>query len=824
MTTNLQSRSASMSTPVEDSPAPTSLPSFGTKTGLRSASIGSSFFHKDSPNFFTAAETSSNSFEEEESSTPKNNIVDAVDTANTAASDLDIVGALGNLDLDDDFPPDTSVTEPKSQGPSASTTPFQYANAASANYQFYHPHYPPQPHHGSLTPNPSLGGFAPNAFGGSVNTPSSTWNNTFIPSSAPPFTYNNGGNTKQAGDSNQISGDLPLFVKPFELPNEDKNGDKNGDESKNIASMPLFNTPPPLHTFGGILDSQVQFGVPQKVVGIQATEEGNSSENELDSKGNNGSSTSNSTTKNAANTPNANPANAFSPAGFSSVMDYQSMPTDVSAFPPNIDMSNLSSINNLSSLNNMNMHNMPMPMMGGPNMNMWNQHPLMTPQMHPGNMRNNYIDSRGQNLPPQGGIHPGHMMGQFNGNGGQQRGNHHGRHRNNYNNNSNNNSNSNSNSGNNGGYDGMNVHRKMHNNGNHSNNNSNSAHRRKGDDAAKYANAKLDDFSGEIYSLCKDQHGCRFLQRQLDLGRDVSEGKAVSSDSGVVSSEIAATMIFNEIYLKIIELMTDPFGNYLIQKLFENVSVDQRIILVKNASPEFIRIALDPHGTRALQKLVECISTEEESQLIIGSLSPHIVSLSRDLNGNHVVQKCLQKLKPSENQFIFEAASLHCNEIATHRHGCCVLQRCLDHGNAEQRKQLSLKVAENATNLSLDPFGNYVVQYVLSRGDDVSIQIIMNHIKANIVSLSLHKFGSNVIEKSLRINKLTDSLFEVLLQHTDRFAEMLNDAFGNYVLQTSLDVASPQDLAKLSGALQPLLGSIKNTPHGRRIMTKIQQL
>lgn len=349
---------------------------------------------------------------------------------------------------------------------------------------------------------------------------------------------------------------------------------------------------------------------------------------------------------------------------------------------------------------------------------------------------------------------------------------------------------------------GVNVHRKMHN-----------SNRRKGDDASKYVNAKLEDFTGDIYSLCKDQHGCRFLQRQLDLG---------SEAAAEVSNEVAATMIFNEIYLKIVELMTDPFGNYLIQKLFENVSPDQRLILVKNAAPEFIRIALDPHGTRALQKLVECISTPEESRLIIESLSPHIVSLSRDLNGNHVVQKCLQKLKPDDNQFIFHTASVHCNEIATHRHGCCVLQRCLDHGTRQQRKQLSLKVAENATHLSLDPFGNYVVQYVLSRGDDESIETILRHIRSNIISLSLHKFGSNVIEKSLRINRLTDGVIDVLLKNSEKFGLLLNDPFGNYVLQTSLDVATAADLAKLALALQPLLVNIKNTPHGRRIMTKIQ--
>ena len=349
----------------------------------------------------------------------------------------------------------------------------------------------------------------------------------------------------------------------------------------------------------------------------------------------------------------------------------------------------------------------------------------------------------------------------------------------------------------------MNVHRKMH------------TQRRKGDDAAKYANAKLEDFTGEIYQLCRDQHGCRFLQRQIDE-------EAANSPNSPATTNIASTMIFNEIYLKIVELMVDPFGNYLIQKLFEHALVDERLILVRNAAPEFVKVALDPHGTRALQTLIECITVDEEYQLVILLLRPHIVNLSRDLNGNHVVQKCLQKFSAKDNQFIFDIALTHCNEIATHRHGCCVLQRCLDYGDEQQRRQLLQKVAQMATNLSLDPFGNYVVQYVLLRGDQELIEIILKHIKFNVTLLLLQKFGLNVIEKLLRIPELSQTLVEVILENQSHFLEMLNDPYGNYVLQTLLEVADKGNLTRLLEALQPLLPNIKNTPHGRRIISKIQ--
>lgn len=335
------------------------------------------------------------------------------------------------------------------------------------------------------------------------------------------------------------------------------------------------------------------------------------------------------------------------------------------------------------------------------------------------------------------------------------------------------------------------------------------SHRRKKcENATRFAHSTVQDFRGRLITLCKDQHGCRFLQKQLEL-RD----------------EVIPTLIFNETYLHAVELMTDPFGNYLIQKLFQNISNDQRLVMVKNLAPHLVSTALDPHGTRALQKLIECISTPEEVQVLFNSFSGHEVLLCKDLNGNHVIQKCLEKLDPHSCQSIFYAATNNCMEIATHRHGCCVLQRCLDHGSPLQRRQLSYQVAKNMHTLSFDPFGNYVVQYVLTLALDEQISAeILKSVTKLIIPLSLHKFGSNVVEKMIKVPSLSSKLIEELLvNHSSNDLErLLHDPYGNYVLQTSLDSSSQQQFERLSERLAPLLPKVKNTPHGRRIAARLQ--
>jgi hypothetical protein len=120
--------------------------------------------------------------------------------------------------------------------------------------------------------------------------------------------------------------------------------------------------------------------------------------------------------------------------------------------------------------------------------------------------------------------------------------------------------------------------------------------RRLQNDANRFMNYDLKTMPRhEIYTLCKDQHGCRFLQKKLEE-----------------HNPEALQIIFDETAPHVVELMTDPFGNYLCQKLLEFANDEQRNTLVRNACPAMVSIALNQHGTRALQKMIEFISTEEQ--------------------------------------------------------------------------------------------------------------------------------------------------------------------------------------------------------------------
>lgn len=93
---------------------------------------------------------------------------------------------------------------------------------------------------------------------------------------------------------------------------------------------------------------------------------------------------------------------------------------------------------------------------------------------------------------------------------------------------------------------------------------------------------RVGNLRGRIVALAKDQNGCRFLQNTMSL---------------FAKEEVE--MVFLEVLDHIFELMIDPFGNYVVQKLIEVCSEEQRTqIIFRLVSFDFqlVRICLNMHG------------------------------------------------------------------------------------------------------------------------------------------------------------------------------------------------------------------------------------
>lgn len=300
----------------------------------------------------------------------------------------------------------------------------------------------------------------------------------------------------------------------------------------------------------------------------------------------------------------------------------------------------------------------------------------------------------------------------------------------------------------------------------------------------------MDQLAPEILKLAKDQYGCRFLQKKID--ENVIPNSQIRMENFKV--------IFKEIYPYIYELIIDPFGNYLVQKLIDYCDESSLNLILEILQYNLFQISINQHGTRALQKIINSLNNEYQLSLLINGLSPFIIELIKDLNGNHVIQKILNKYSPEECQFIYDSIINDLFVVATHKHGCCVLQKCLNHVNRVQLVQFSQKILQfdNFRKLTNDQFGNYVLQYLISINSiSINLKMFENFVRFGIDKLCNLKFSSNVVEKFLKncyVNEVTNPAFsnlklELCLQilHGD-LNKLVNDPFGNYVIQTLIDI------------------------------------
>lgn len=306
--------------------------------------------------------------------------------------------------------------------------------------------------------------------------------------------------------------------------------------------------------------------------------------------------------------------------------------------------------------------------------------------------------------------------------------------------------------------------------------------------------------SEEIVQMSRDQQGCRLLQKKLDEDLAVNFGP-----------------IFSAVLPHAGQLMVDPFGNYLIQKIMHLCSPSELSMIIVEIASNIYPIAINCHGTRALQKLLECVSADDHYQLILGSIRTNFVALVHDLNGNHVVQKLLTTFNgPHFNSLVLLIVE-NLVPISTHKHGCCMLQKMIARANQSQLDYITDRVLLNSISLMIDQFGNYVVQYVLTLGIAQFNDAIMRLVAMNIINLSCGKFSSNVVEKCLVLQ--TGDINPVLLSLVsfDVLNVLIRDQYGNYVVQTTLNVSDWDIKCVIVELIKPILPAIKYTSYGKRV-------
>ncbi|WVF71933.1 hypothetical protein IAT40_006743 [Kwoniella sp. CBS 6097] len=319
---------------------------------------------------------------------------------------------------------------------------------------------------------------------------------------------------------------------------------------------------------------------------------------------------------------------------------------------------------------------------------------------------------------------------------------------------------------------------------------------------------ELRDIFGHIVEFSGDQHGSRFIQQKLTEATPEDRQK-----------------VFDEIMPNAYQLMTDVFGNYVTQKMFELGDQLQKGALAKKMEGHVLQLSMQAYGCRVVQKALDHVLVEQQAKLI-AELEPHILECVRSSNANHVIQKLILLAPP---QSVPDAFVGHVKELSMHPYGCRVLQKMFESLEDGMKRPLLEEMHQCTLPLIEDQFGNYVVQSVIVVGLPVDKDKVVSVIKGNVIRLARHKFASNVVEKAIvNANEadrklLIKEVVGVQPDGTNQVGMLLRDAFGNFPLQTALKAAQDDQRQELLDIVTSVLPQIRHTPVGKRLEMKLAE-
>ncbi|KAF7298591.1 Pumilio like protein [Mycena indigotica] len=269
-----------------------------------------------------------------------------------------------------------------------------------------------------------------------------------------------------------------------------------------------------------------------------------------------------------------------------------------------------------------------------------------------------------------------------------------------------------------------------------------------------------------------------------------------------------------------LHLIQDVFGNYVIQKLLEHGTQAHKDTLVGAMEGHIIYLSSNVYGCRVA---FECVTPEQQVKFV-QELEPHILRCAKDSNGNHVIQKVIERVSPDRLGFISTFIG-HAHGLASHPFGCHVLQQCLRHLPEPYTRPLLDELTSHTANLMQDQFGlaycvgcRTISSSSFWKTDCLATdRPFLLSFGGRVLAMACHKFASNVCEKAMIFGDSDGrkAIIEELMGPALRpdgltpIGLLMKDQYGNYVLQRALAVAEGEQKEALTNAIRPQLATMR---------------
>ena len=290
--------------------------------------------------------------------------------------------------------------------------------------------------------------------------------------------------------------------------------------------------------------------------------------------------------------------------------------------------------------------------------------------------------------------------------------------------------------------------------------------------------------------------------------------------------------LYEQMKNNLYDIMTNQYGNYVIQKFVENC--DKKLIsnMLKNLSVNngkmLYDISINNYGTRPLQKIIENLSnnmTQQDINIILNFTKGNTLNLIKDINGNRIIQSIIQNIKNKELLSpIYKEINENIIEIIKTKSGCCVFAKIILNIIEEDLNSMTDIIINNIENLINDEFGHISLKRIIKLNNENYNNKIYNCIKDNLMQLSCQKFSSNVIDACVDNNtSLKKKVIQKLIENENNITDLILDQYGNYIIQNALQNSEKNEFDIIIQHIKENEKKLKQTNHGKIVFEKLMK-
>lgn len=201
----------------------------------------------------------------------------------------------------------------------------------------------------------------------------------------------------------------------------------------------------------------------------------------------------------------------------------------------------------------------------------------------------------------------------------------------------------------------------------------------------------IETLTGHVWDLSRHPLGCRLIQLAIERGSQ-KEAKALA----------------NELRGHVVEAMTSPHANYVLQKIVTQLIWQTCGFVASELQDSASHLGRHRFGCRIFCRLIEFHAEQEATQALV-------------------------------EEVLLEAEDLCCHPFGHH-----VAQSILEHGCEKHRDAVASTIEINPLGFARNQNASYLVERVLTSCSDAHQQLLLSELSSSLVDLAVSRFGCYV--------------------------------------------------------------------------------